>query len=93
MEPSIDARRARAKSDFKRMIMWLGVVAVLMVIAAITYLSLTGPLEIHMVFATIGGVFVSVMLGGALMAATFFSDKSGHDDEVMHQPEKDEDQP
>ncbi|MBY8822587.1 DUF1971 domain-containing protein [Sphingomonas colocasiae] len=35
-----------------------------------------------MVVATIGGVFVSVLLGCGLFAAAFFSDKSGHDEQV-----------
>jgi hypothetical protein len=34
------------------------------------------------VIATVLGVFVSVLLGCGLFALAFFSDKSGHDDEV-----------
>ena len=35
-----------------------------------------------MVIATVLGVFISVMLGCGLFALAFFSDKSGHDDNV-----------
>ena len=49
---------------------------------AIVYLALSGDLHLHMVIATLGGVFFSVVLGCGLMAATFFSDKSGHDENV-----------
>jgi hypothetical protein len=35
-----------------------------------------------MVIAVIGGVFFSVVLGCGLFAASFYSDKSGHDQSV-----------
>ena len=74
--------RQRAAAEFRRMIMWVVVAGVLLVIGALWYLSLYGPLRPHMVVATIAGVFVSVLLGSGLFAAAFFSDKSGHDRNV-----------
>ena len=74
--------RERAKADFKRMIVWIAVAGVLMVIGALWYLSLHGELRLHMVIATIAGVFLSILLGCGLFAAAFFSDKSGHDRDV-----------
>ena len=74
--------RESAISEFKRMMGWIAVAGVLMVIGALWYLSLYGPLHLHMVIATIAGVFVSVLLGCGLFAAAFFSDKSGHDRRV-----------
>lgn len=74
--------RERARADFKRMIVWIAVAGVLMVVGALWYLSLYGPLRLHMVIATVAGVFVSVLLGCGLFAAAFFSDKSGHDRQV-----------
>ena len=74
--------RARAVAEFKRAIKWVVVAGVLMVAGAITYLALTGDLTTHMVVATIIGAFLSVLLGGGLMAASFFSDKSGHDQSI-----------
>ena len=64
------------------MMSWIVVVAVLMVGGALFYLHLTGDLSPHMVVATVLGVFFSVLLGAGLMAASYFSDKSGHDRDV-----------
>jgi hypothetical protein len=74
--------RERAKADFKRMVVWIAVAGVLMVVGALWYLSLRGPLSLHLVIATVAGVFFSVLLGCGLFAAAFFSDKSGHDQDV-----------
>lgn len=74
--------RESAKSEFLRMVIWIAVAGVIMVAGALWYLSLYGPLRLHMVVATIAGVFVSVLLGSGLFAAGFFSDKSGHDQKV-----------
>lgn len=71
-----------ALRDFKRMVGWILALGVLMAIGAIVYLAVTGELFFHMVVATLGGVFLSVVLGCGLMAASFFSDKSGHDQSV-----------
>lgn len=68
-----------AQGDFRRMMVRILVTSVLMVGGAIWYLSLFGPLTIHMVVATALGVFFSVLLGCGLFAAAFFSAKSGHD--------------
>ena len=65
-----------------RMIRWIVVLGVLVTIGAVLYLALTGELYLHLVIATIGGVFFSILLGCGLFAASFFSDKSGHDQSV-----------
>ena len=72
----------RATSEFKRMLGWIILAALLMVAGALWYLSLFSELRLHMVIATIAGVFVSVLLGCGLFAAAFYSDKSGHDRNV-----------
>lgn len=69
----------RHMSELRRLLVWIVVAAVATVVAALGYLSATGELTTAMVLATIFGVFVSVVLGGGLMAAMFFSNKSGHD--------------
>jgi type VI protein secretion system component VasK len=74
--------RARAMAEFRRMMIWIALAAVVMVAGALWYLSLYEPLRLHMVIATVAGVFFSVLLGCGLFAAAFFSDKSGHDREV-----------
>jgi lipopolysaccharide export LptBFGC system permease protein LptF len=76
------ADRQRARDDFWRMLRWIVVVAIATVAAALLYLHVTGDLSMHMVIATILGVFFSVLLGAGLMAASYFSDKSGHDRDV-----------
>jgi hypothetical protein len=81
-----DERRAIAMAEFKRMIAWIAAVAVVMTIAALLYIAQEGPLHLHLVIATIGGVFLSVLLGSGLFAAAFFSDKSGHDDIATGKP-------
>ena len=70
--------------DFKRMVNWIAVAAALMVIGALAFLARNDALSIHAVIATVLGVFFSVMLGCGLFALAFFSDKSGHDEEVAH---------
>lgn len=77
-----DHSKQRAADEFRRMVKWIAVAAVLMVAAALGFLASVGSLSIHMVIATVLGVFISVMLGCGLFALAFFSDKSGHDDSV-----------
>lgn len=74
--------RQAARADFRRMMIWIVVAAVAMAVAAIIYLAATGDLTLNLVIATILGVFFSVLVGSGLMAAAYFSDKSGHDREV-----------
>jgi glucan phosphoethanolaminetransferase (alkaline phosphatase superfamily) len=78
----MSSRPSAATSDFRRMILWISFAGVLMVIGALWYLSLYTPLYPSIVIATVGGVFLSVVLGCGLFAAAFFSDKSGHDRNV-----------
>lgn len=71
----------RAAADFRRMMVWISGIGILLVIASLCYISLYQPLRLHMVVATTLGVF-SMLLGSGLFAAAFFSDKSGHDRDV-----------
>lgn len=74
--------KAQAAQEFRRMVMWISIAAVLMVIGALAFLGAAGSLSIHSVIATVLGVFLSVLLGCGLFALAFFSDKSGHDETV-----------
>lgn len=74
--------RQTARAEFRRMMKWAVLVAALMVAAALGYLVATGDLTTDMVIATVIGVFASVLLGAGLMAASYFSSKSGHDQDV-----------
>jgi len=84
--------RARAKAEFVRIMKWIILAAVLMVAAALLYLSAFGALRLHTVVATILGVFFSVLLGCGLFAAAFFSDKSGIDRDVADATRGDRDE-
>jgi preprotein translocase subunit SecY len=74
--------RQRAVAEFKRIMKWIALIAVLMVVGALTYLYETSSLDTNTVIATTLGVFFSVLLGCGLFAAAFFSDKSGYDQNV-----------
>ncbi|HKP33482.1 MAG TPA: hypothetical protein VJT70_01715 [Sphingomicrobium sp.] len=74
--------RQQAVAEFKRIMKWIAAIAVLMVAGALTYLYLFSTLDASTVIATTFGVFFSVLLGCGLFAAAFFSDKSGHDQNV-----------
>lgn len=74
--------REQAASDFRRKMVWITLSGALLAAAAVWYLSMFGPLQIHMVVATVIGVFLSVVVGCGLFAVAFFSDRSGHDTDV-----------
>lgn len=78
--PHDQKRLADAKTSFGKLMLWSVVAGVLMTIAAIVFLSATGPMSGAMIVATIIGVFVSVVLGAGLMAVGFLSSNSGHDE-------------
>lgn len=74
--------RDKAMAEFLRMVRWIVGIGVVVSAGAIAYLALTGELYLHLVVATLGGVFFSILLGCGLFALSFFSDKSGHDQSV-----------
>lgn len=74
--------RSQAAAEFRRIVKWIAFIAVLMVVGALFYLRWMGAWSVHSVIATILGVFLSVLLGCGLFALAFFSDKSGHDEDV-----------
>jgi uncharacterized membrane protein YjjP (DUF1212 family) len=78
----MEKNRKSAALELRRMARWIVIVGVLMVAAALTYIWAMDAWSLHAVIATILGVFFSVLLGCGLFALAFFSDKSGHDDDV-----------
>ena len=78
----MNSDKQQAVAEFKRIMKWIAVIAILMVAGALTYLHLTSSLDVNTVVATTLGVFFSVLLGCGLFAAAFFSDKSGYDQSV-----------
>lgn len=75
-------RRAKALTEFRRMIAWIALIAVLMAFLALAYLYFDSALDASTVIIVTLGVFLSVLLGCGLFAAAFFSEKSGHDQRV-----------
>jgi hypothetical protein len=74
-------RAQRAWTRYKKTMRWMALVAVAAALLAILYLKLAGsPMKIHLVVATLAGVFLSVLLGTALMGLVFLSSSGGHDD-------------
>ncbi len=83
--------RDQARAGFLRTMRLIVLCGVALVIAVLLFLGLTGELYLHMVIATVAGVFISVVLGCGLFALAFFSDRSGHDADVTqathHRPD------
>src|SRR3954466_14981687 len=77
-----DLERAhRAWLHYRKTMRWMVLVSVAAALLAIFYLWVTGtPMRLHLVIATLAGVFLSVLLGTGLMGLVFPSNRSGADD-------------
>ena len=72
---------ALAWSRYRHMMKWMALASAIAAAIAVAYLKATSDaMPWQMVVATIGGVFLSVLLGTALMGLVFLSDRSGHDE-------------
>ena len=78
----MESNQKQALAEFKRIMKWIAVIAVLMVAGALLYLHFTSTLDTNTIIATTFGVFFSVLLGCGLFAAAFFSANSGYDQDV-----------
>jgi preprotein translocase subunit SecY len=78
------SERQQAIAEFRRIMVWIAAIAVLMVAGALIYLYFTSSLDVNTIIATTLGVFFSVLLGCGLFAAAFFSSKSGYDENVTN---------
>ena len=75
---------AAAWARFRRIMRWMALAGAGCVVLALGLLYLhTGFLPLHMVIATSLGIWISFMLGTGLMALTFLSHGTGHDDQVI----------
>lgn len=75
---------AAAWGRFRRIMTWMALVGALCVAVALTALHIwSGPMPIHMIIATVLGVWLTFMLGTGLMALVFLSSGTGHDAQVM----------
>jgi hypothetical protein len=80
--------KQQAAREFKRSLKWIAGIGVLTVIGALFYLKAMDAWSVHAVIATVLGVFISMLLGCGLFALAFFSDKSGHDEDVTNATSK-----
>ncbi len=75
---------AVAWARFRRIMRWMALIGLGCVGLALGLLYwATGVMPLHMAIATSLGVWISFMLGTGLMALTFLSHGTGHDDEVI----------
>ncbi len=74
---------AFAWARYRRLMMWMGLAALLTAIASVIELEyFYGPLTWVAILAAIGGIGGSVLMASALMGLVFLSAGTGHDDKV-----------
>jgi hypothetical protein len=77
---------------YRRLMLWMTGAATMAVFVAILFLyQRNGPASIHLYIAAALGVFISVLLGAALMGLVFLSAGSGHDDAITDRLEEERD--
>lgn len=83
MRPPPNQTRAKALSDFKRLMRWMVALAIVLIgLALLSFRLFDVPVTGAMVIATIAGVGLSMLVGTGLMGLIFMSANSGHDDEA-----------
>lgn len=74
---------ATAWGRFRRLMKWMALWGALLVAVVLGCLyCATGPMPIHMIIATTAGVWLTFMLGTALMSLAFLSSGTGHDEQI-----------
>ena len=93
--PLEDKRNADyAWRRYRRLMKWMTAAAAIAVIAALVFLyGRNGAASIHLYIAAALGVFISVLLGAALMGLVFLSAGSGHDDVISDRLEEERERP
>jgi hypothetical protein len=68
---------------YRRLMWWMVLASTASVVLGLCGLYLIiGDIPIHMMIATAGGIFFSVLLAAALMGLVFLSSGTGHDDAI-----------
>lgn len=78
------SQKASATKHFRRQILYLVIAGIISVPGALAYLASYGAVTLTMALAVTFGVFVSIVLGGGLMAIGFYSAGSGVDEAVAN---------
>ena len=87
----LSSLRASAIARFRRIMTRMALVSLLTAFIAVAIVAAGDPgLHVHMLIATGLGVFLTVLLGTALMSLVFLSSSSGHDSEAAQSQKKDE---
>jgi drug/metabolite transporter (DMT)-like permease len=90
----IPSPRHSTLRQFVRILIWLGLLSIVIaVIGVILVARGDNTVDASFLVATALGIGLTVLLGGGLMALTFLSSRSGHDEEVARTHiESDEDE-
>lgn len=79
---------------YRRLMLWMVAVALVTTVIAIAFLFNRNPgASIHLYIAAAGGVFLSVLLGSALMGLVFLSSGTGHDESIEDRLEEERNRP
>jgi hypothetical protein len=79
---------------YRRLMLWMASAALVATVTAIIILHFRNPgASVHLYIAAAGGVFLSVMLGAALMGLVFLSSGTGHDEAIEDRLEEERNQP
>lgn len=79
---------------YRRLMLWMAGVALVTTVVAILFLRGRNPdASIHLYIAAAAGVFISVLLGSALMGLVFLSSGTGHDEAIEDRLEDERNRP
>ena len=81
--------RASLTAALKQRLLWIAVAGVIVAALAVAVLAATGPVTFHLALAVALGVFFTFLLGGGLFALSFYSDRSGYDQDAANPAEAD----
>lgn len=74
---------ATAWGRFRLLMRWMSLIGAALVVIVLGFLYWTDtPMPIHMIIATSLGVWLTFMLGTALMSLAFLSSGTGHDEQI-----------
>jgi hypothetical protein len=83
-----------AWARYRRLMLWMALAAAGATTIAIVFLYNRNPdASVHLYIAAAGGVFLSVVLGAALMGLVFLSAGTGHDDAIEDRLEEERNRP
>lgn len=83
-----------AWARYRRLMRWMALAAGTATVIALAILYVRNPdASIHLFIAAASGVFVTVLLGAALMGLVFLSAGTGHDDAIEDRLEEERQKP